>query len=395
MVFTGNSMARGCALRTLIAACLLASAAVASDSDGQGRAFVSGGILDKPFITSAAGARIGGYTEALWRWERADGFTEELGFEMKRFNLFTYASVSERVRVAAELEFEEGGEEIKIEAAFIDFEIHPSLNFRGGIVLSPLGRFNLAHDSPANDLTERPLVSTEIIPTALSEAGMGFYGAFFPNQQMRITYEVYGVNGFHDGVLIGDEAGTRIAAGKGNFEDNNTRPALVGRVAVSPQPSWEIGASLHTGPYNVWELEGFKIDDKRSVTILALDGDYAWRRFELLGEYANASIDVPPTAGGVFQQSQQGYYAQLNTHFGRGCFSEMPDSEFTAVVRYGVVDFDSDGPGDDHSRLTLGLNFRPVQDAVFKLDYRRDTQKDPFAIEGKAAALILSAATYF
>ena len=42
----------------------------------------------------------------------------------------------------------------------IDFEVHPALNFRGGIILSPLGRFNLAHDSPANELTDRPLVST-------------------------------------------------------------------------------------------------------------------------------------------------------------------------------------------------------------------------------------------
>ena len=136
------------------------------------RPFVAGGITDKPFISSVARTSIGGYTEAHWRWKREDGITDELTFEMKRFNLFAYAPVSDRIRVVSELEFEEGGEEIKIEAALVDFEIHPAANFRGGILLAPLGRFNLAHDSPANDLTNRPLVNTQIIPTALSEAGM-------------------------------------------------------------------------------------------------------------------------------------------------------------------------------------------------------------------------------
>ena len=123
------------------------------------------------------------------------------------------------------------------------------MTFRGGIILSPLGRFNLAHDSPTNELTDRPLVSTEIIPTALSEAGMGFYGAWYPTGQSRVTYEVYGVNGFGDGVILGDPEGTRISAGKGNLEDNNNRPAWVGRIGFSPAASKEIGLSVHTGPY--------------------------------------------------------------------------------------------------------------------------------------------------
>ncbi len=363
------------------------------DADDAGRPFVAGGITDKPFITGIARTSIGGYTEAHWRWERGDGLTEELGFEMKRFNLFAYSPVSDRVKVAAELEFEEGGEEIKIEVAQVDFEIHPSLNFRGGIILAPLGRFNLAHDSPANDLTDRPLVSTQIVPTALSEAGMGFYGAFYPSPDMRITYEAYGVNGFGDGV-IGDPDGTRIAAGKGNLEDNNNRPSFVGRVTVSPNTAWEVGASVHTGPYNTWQIEELEIDERRSLTLFVLDADVAWRRFELQGEYARASIDVP-TQSAIFAESQSGYYLQLNSHFGHGWFAEMPGSQFTGIVRYGLVDFDTDTDGDSHRRLTLGVNFRPLEDSVFKLDYQRNWTRDAFENQGKGAALIFSVATYF
>jgi hypothetical protein len=296
--------------------------------------------------------------------------------------------------VASELEFEEGGEEIKIEMAVIDFEIHPALAFRGGIILSPLGRFNLSHDSPTNDLTDRPLVSTQLIPTALSEAGMGFFGALYPTAASRITYEIYGVNGFSDGVLLSDPSGTRMAAGKGNFEDNNNHPSWVGRVAISPQPAWELGGSFHTGPYNTWEAEDLAIDEKRHLTILALDWDLAWRSFEWVGEYARASIEVPAESA-IFQASQQGFYAQINAHYGQGWVAALPKSVFTGVVRAGVVDFDADAVGDSHRRLTLGLNFRPEEDTVFKLDYQRDWERDPFNNEVKGAAFLFSVATYF
>lgn len=371
---------------------LLAYAAQAQQAE---RPFVKGGISDKPFITRA-GSRtsIGGYTEAHLRYEREDGVTEELSFVPQRFNLFTYTPVSERVRVASELEFEEGGEEIKIEIAALDFELHPALTFRGGIILSPLGRFNLAHDSPTNDLTDRPLVSTELLGTTLSEAGMGFYGAFFPTARSRLTYEIYGVNGLADGVLTGDPAGVRVPAGRGNFEDDNNRPSWVGRLGISPMPAFELGLSAHTGPYNVWEADGLKIDEQRNLSIWALDWDWSWKRFEVLGEYGRVALDVPAESG-LFADRQQGFYVQGNAHGGPGLVRELPASVFTGVVRYELVDFDADRDGDNLRRLTLGLNFRPEEDTVFKLDYQRNWHWDRFDNQAKGAAVLFSAATYF
>ena len=45
---------------------------------------------------------------------------DDAGFEAKRFNLFTNTRVSDFVRIGAEIEFEEGGEEVKLEYAAID-----------------------------------------------------------------------------------------------------------------------------------------------------------------------------------------------------------------------------------------------------------------------------------
>ena len=373
----------------------IAESTEASD-DTETRPFVTGGIYDKPYITQL-GRRtsLGGYTEAHFRFEREEGITEEVTFEPKRFNIFTYTPVTDRVRVASELEFEEGGEEIKIEIAAIDFEIHEALTFRGGILLSPLGRFNIAHDSPANDLTDRPIVSVEMIGTALSEAGMGFFGAFYPSANSRLTYEIYGVNGFNDGVLIGSEDGTRIPAGKGNFEDNNQNPAAVGRIGISPHPSVEVGVSGHIGLYNVHTLDRLEVDEKRSLTIFVLDGEFRWDRFELLGEYARASVDIPDQLIGLQAERQQGLYLQGNIHFLKGLIKVLPESVFTGVVRYGLVDFDTNVHGNNQNRLTLGLNFRPTEDTVFKLDYQYNWFRDGFNLEARRAALLFSAATYF
>ncbi|MGH2569690.1 MAG: hypothetical protein ACRDGR_00600 [bacterium] len=374
--------------------CVAAAAAAAEEDAPIGRPLVRGGIYDKPFFARLGeGAAVGGYVDAQFRWERADGVTDELTFLVERFNLFTYASLSDRVRVASELEFEEGGREVTIELAIIDFEIHEALALRGGIVLSPLGRFNLAHDSPANELTDRPLVSTEIIPATLSEPGIGFFGALHPSATSLVTWEAYAVNGFSEGILEEDGSGTRIPAGKGNWEDGNNRPSFVSRVAASPVGSAELGLSVHTGPYNLFEEGGLAVDERRDVTIFAADGELRAAPFRLTGEWARAWIDVPPAFPAA--ESQQGFYAELSAPFLEGAIPNLPESRFTAAVRVDVVDFDLDVSGDDRRRLTLGLNFRPIGETVFKLDWQRERERDAFENVAEKAALLFSAASYF
>ncbi len=357
--------------------------------------FVKGGVYDKPYLTRAGRISIGGYADAQFRFEREGGVTEEMTFVAQRFNLFTFAPVSDRVRVISEIEFEEGGGKIALELAMLDFEIHQSLTFRAGVLLCPIGRFNLSHDSPINPMVDRPLVSTEIIPSTLSETGMGFYGAIFPSRNTRVIYELYGVNGLNDGIINTSEGGTRLSNGKHNFEDNNNHPSLASRVAVSPIPQVEVGFSTLIGPYNVFDAEGLEIDDKRNLNLYAFDGEVNWKSYYLNWEVASASIDIYPHLRGIYAGRQSGFYLDAGARFFEGKISNLPGSLFIAAFRIDAVDFDAKIDGDDQRQITLGLNFKPVKDTVFKFNYVRSWASDRFNVETPSASILVGVATYF
>lgn len=352
------------------------------------RPAVPGGITDKPYLKNfTGGVAVGGYMDhEFFMTEKTSTFTQH------RFIPFIYAQPVEFIHVAAEIEFEYGGfvrsgsatgrdtdgdgeinsisnsttdGEIKLEYAFMDWVLSDALGVRGGVLLTPLGKVNLIHDSPLNDLTNRPLVSRQLIPTTFSEAGMGVFGAFYP-QDWVVGYELYLVNGFNQKIIDGNDR-LRVRGGRGSQKtDNNENKAIVGRISVSPALGIDIGVSGHHGKYDV------KGED--NLSIAALDVDFQRGPFQLIGEGAVIGADVPNSA--VTAESQAGFYAQLGYHFGFGAVRRYPDGVFTAVVRWDRVDYDTDRAGDDEQVATMGLNFRPIEGTVVKADYSWDWTRD-------------------
>jgi len=367
---------------------------------------VIGGIYDRPYIYRLRGnIAIGGYFEMNSNFEREEGIEEGFSFEARRFNLFIYSSISDQVKLTSELEFEHGTEEIALETALVDVLFHTTVNFRAGILLSPIGRFNIAHDSPRYDIIERPLVSTEIIPSTLSEVGLGFFGALYPTQFDRITYELYAVNGLSDGVVGGTGEGTRISAGKSAEafeEDNNGSPAFTGRLAINPRFGGELGLSFHTGNYNTYKAEGEIIDDSRRLTLLAIDWEYSRGRFYLRGEGAIANIDVQESLKETFADKQRGFYTEIGYTFLKRPILNQPDASLTFVTRFDYVDL-NDGKrtltgeniGDSLRRLTTGLSLRPTADTSIRLSYARNWGYDQFNNLANSMNIQFGIATYF
>jgi len=386
----------------LLATAFPPQARVASGAPGDSlaseppRPFVRGGFDDKPHLTGLFGKlALGGYLEGRAGWARADGVTDELGVELTRWNLLVSTSLGDRVKIFSELEVEKGGEEITLELAQVDVRFVSAFTLRGGILLLPLGRFNLAHDAPRNEIVSRPIVSQELIGVALAQPGLGAFGRFDLARGARFTYEAYAVTGYHDGLISDSPDGTRLIAGRRNFEDANASPALVGRLEWSPNRRAALGLSGYHGAYNVYRLDGLAVDARRDVAVGVLDLELPLGPLLWSGEGALIEVDVPPTLAGLFASRQAGAYVMAAWGFGVGWVDAMPGSWFSLAARLDAVDFDRDLTGDSMRALSLGLNFRPVRETVLKLGYERGETRDRFNNLGTFARVQLGLASYF
>lgn len=411
-------------------------------STGSGRL-----VYAKPFV-AAPKAIVGGYMDIQYRSQRKASIENGFGgitnnFDQQRFVPFIYADITEHVKIASELEIEhgireEGGPdrslEFGLEFAHIDYLIKEPFNLRAGILLLPVGKFNLLHDSPLNDLSDRPLVSQFIIPTTVAETGAGFYGTLYPGRISKLDYEFYvttGPCGYEpDGTpTINEEKGTRGArqrkcAADDGFDINNGK-AVAGRLAFSPVLGVEVAGSGYYG-------NAAPFGSYNPLSIMAIDWTLQRGPFELIGEAAWAysrgnsraisgnSIGGAPgmTPGslltgiggnsglGVPPQRMNGFYIQGNYHFMPEFLAKLSPkrfgegSTFTTVIRYDRVNTNLDnmlGGFGDLEQISFGLNYRPVEDTAFKISY----QYQPMAFNPNTSerihdsALVISAATYF
>lgn len=340
------------------------------------------GVYDKPFLLEAFGrAHVGGYTELEAHSFENGALGIAQGFRMRRTNLFCFAELSDTLRFASEIEFETDFDgsapsrdiETAVEMAFVDWTIYEEFVFRGGVLLPPLGRVNVNHDGPARELTDRPLVSTFVIPTTLVEAGVGFHGTLAPPGAVALAYEAYLVNGFQLLDANGNlpvpltERERLLREGRESIGgDNNDQVATTGRCGVTLANRFDAGASWHAGTY-----------DERGdnlLTIVAGDVSFAGSWLDLEGEIASAHFERDDFARGAgMPDDYWGWYAQGTVHGMPAILAAAHPSIFAApgarlglVLRYDRVYLD----GDRGEALEPGITFRPGSDTVFKLSYR-------------------------
>jgi hypothetical protein len=402
-------------------------------------------VYAKPFV-SFPKAIVGGYMDIQYRAHRkpvletgdynairnGEGTTN--GFDQQRFVPFIYADITEHVKFASELEIEHGiraaGEiEISLEFAHLDYLVAEPFNLRAGILLIPLGKFNLLHDSPLNDLTDRPLVSQFVIPSTMSETGAGIYGTLYPGRTGKLDYEFYWTTGpcsyNPDGVpRISEEKGTKDSRqrkcefGSDGLDINNGK-TFSGRLAYSPMLGVEVAGSGYFGngsPSSYNPLSIFAVDWTLQKGPFELIGEAAWAyargndraiagsTFAAPGSLLLGVNTLNPAAAAP--RRLQGFYVQGNYHFMPSFLTRLSPkrfgegSTFTAVVRYDRVNLNLDNKGENQGELeqiSFGLNYRPVEDMAIKMSY----QYMPKAFNPNSgqrihdSAFVISAATYF
>jgi hypothetical protein len=400
------------------------------------------------------GVRVGGY--GSFRFEASS--LDDVGntFTFRRFVLTLDAAIAERLRSAVEVEFErftslelerntrlsngglrveqaiEGSSdtEISLEQAWLEYELAPWLRFNGGMVLVPMGRFNINHDDNRWDLPRRSLIDRGIpvlpIKAAWSEVGMGFVGNV-PAGPGTLGYQVYVVNGATldteletiaqtrtgDRNVIEVEAKLQPARGTANIDLKHDK-AFAGRVAYQLVPDYELGLSGYYGRYTPEFLRSeplwaFGADGKAAFGAFEVEGEYLYSHFSNVSKVARSlaqvafsqAVEIPDAASPDLElelelelaqlaTTKHGYWLDLRYRFfpdwlrasilGR----RFENPQLIATMRWeqawlrgllreltfengAVTELERENRYID--RITLGLAYRPVPLVVFQLAY--------------------------
>jgi len=346
-------------------------------------------VYNRPFLTTdKLPVALGGYLEANSFYSSEDGVSEGLSFQARRLTVFMSASISKRIKFLSEIEFEDGTKEIGIEFAAMDVTFHPVFNFRGGIIMNPIGAFNQNHDGPKWEFVERPDVAVNMLPATWSNAGFGLFGKTHKKNWV-FGYEVYLTNGFDNSIIDNEDNKTFLPAAKENkerFEESNNGKALVtGKIAIKNRKIGEIGISYMGGVYNKFEEDGLTLDKQRRLDVFAVDFNTTIKKTAtyIVGEYVVATIDVPETYTQQFGNKQQGFFIDVVQTIFKRKILDWENASFNFAARLDYVDwnigtFKETGTniGEDLWAISPAISFRPTSQTVFRVNYRYQWQRD-------------------
>jgi len=315
------------------------------------------------------GLSLGGYGE--WLYERRSGPANDEA-DLLRVVLYLGYRFDEHWVFNSEIEYEHGGEELGVEFATLDYLWREELNFRGGLVLIPMGFVNEMHEPPTFLTARRSEVERRILPSTWRENGVGVFGDSGP-----LSYRAYVVNGF-DATGFTDEGlrDGRQNGGEALAEDL----AFVGRVDWSATPGLLAGGSLYFGNAGQ-DQPGL---GSTGVAIGELHAEWRAEGLWVRGLVALAEVDDVAelnAAGGFAGADSVG--EELDGHYLEAGYdlltllSEPSAQSLSPYARYEAYDtqaevpagFASD-PANDTDITTLGLNWRPRSNLAFKLEYQ-------------------------
>lgn len=353
-------------------------------------------------------ATLGGYVEANSAYFSEDGVSEGLSFQLPRLTLFVSATIRQRIKFLTEIELEEGGREINIEFASVDVEFHPLVNFRGGIIMNPIGSFNQNHDGPKWEFISRPISSTTIIPSTFSNVGFGLFGKY-ARKNWVWGYEAYLTNGFDERIINNSENRTWFPATKENterFEESfNGIPLVTMKTAIRHRKVGELGISWMGGVYNKFKEDGIELDKKRRVDFIALDFNTVLPKVKtyINAEWVWATVDVPPTFTQQFGNKQRGGFIDIVQPLIKRRMLGWDGSTLNFALRGEYADYnvgkfkDTGGNISDHVMAVVpAISFRPSSQTVFRFNYRYEWRKDILGNPvSKTAGFQLGLSTYF
>ena len=390
-------------------------------------------------------------------------------FDFRRFVLTLDASPTSRLHFYTEIEFErlseieiertalpenrgnrnragvrfiqevegQSGSELAMEQAWVQYDFSNALSARMGVILPPVGRFNINHDDDAWDIARRSLVDRggPVLPvkSAWSELGAGLLGNV-PVGDGYLDYQFYVVNGATLDFTLEEVVSLRegrnlvelepeIAFSSGAFNGTNTADAYTWRLAIAPRLGHEIAISGYHGEYtpdylsvDSW-IHTLGVDGKTSLGNFEIEGEFIYTDFgrleRVLGDLALQAVDasakttsaetaaleteVEAEFAGPLTNQRYGYWVDFKYRFWPEALSKtflgegFEDPQLIPIFRLERIWFNDFVRSFDFSggvitdltmetlsqqRTTLGLTYRPTPSVGFTLawEYNRRMQ---------------------
>jgi len=400
-------------------------------------------------LSSIADFKLGGYGSTRFEASDLDRLNES--FTFRRFVLTGDATIGGRLRGLFELELErltelevertapseagrrgfqqsiEGSDksEISLEQAWVEFTLADWLKYRAGMMLVPVGRFNLNHDDNRWDLPRRSLVDRGVpvlpVTAAWSEVGMGFVGDVKTERWGTFGYQALVMNGVSldssiETIARGSseletEVEIKARRGTANIDLKRDKAGAL-RLTWSPAPGHELGTSVYYGRYTpdflpseaLWSVA---LDGKTTLGPFEVEGQYVRTHFNNIRRVARGFADAvaerafssgtPLDVVVEFElaglaDTKQGYWLDLRYRFfpdflrdsllGRG----FDNPQFIVTLRgeqvwldglVSEIDFTnghltSFQQDNRHvNRVTLGFAYRPLPLVVFQTAFER------------------------
>jgi hypothetical protein len=192
-------------------------------------------------------------------------------------------------------------------------------------------------------------------------------------------------------VIENTENKTFLPASKENperFEEiNSGEPLFTGKLAIRNSKIGELGVSYMAGIYNKFQDDGFVIDEKRRLSVFALDFNTTITKTKtfITTELAWINVDVPETYSQQFGNKQFGGFFDLVQPIINKTILGWEKATLNVACRLEYVDWNvgqfketAENIGEDLWGVMPAVSFRPTSQTVLRLNYRFQKQRDIF-----------------
>lgn len=333
---------------------------------------------------------VGGYGEIHYNQPLNSDLRMNGALDVHRMVMLFGYNFNEKIQFVTELEFEHV-KEVYVEQAFLQYKLNNSVNFRGGLLLVPMGIINEYHEPTTFNGVERPLIDKYIAPTTWREIGFGATGNILP---LSIKYQAYVMNGFngYDGsAQLSGKEGLRKGRQKG-AESYISSPNFSGKIEYYGLRGLNIGLSGYFGKTQSTLFDGIAKNDDVTlasadssvvgVAMLGVDSRYNFMGLQLRGQFYYSKLSnseqynvfTAKTDGTLNDvgSSMIGYYAEVGYNVFR---SLKTQKQLIPFVRYeflnthnSVEAYISKNIGYEQKAITTGLTLVLTKGAVAKAD---------------------------